>query len=368
MKFIAMERIDDFLAGLARDASLWMPVLKEDSGGTVLFDEWQPGASPVLNGYTTLSPKQLLLPATEKLFGFRYRFAGGKEQLEVEPGEKATEGRKEASHGGVILFGSRACDAKAITVLDALFSLPPGEAYNDPQYRGKRYGLAVVTIACTSSDAACFCSSFENGPAEKAGSDVFLYPVPGGYLAEVITEKGGQLIDSGSFEESSLEPPKLAETARIDPSGLDRKLMDIFPDLDFWEKVSEKCLSCGYCTYCCPTCYCFDVFDEMRSDREGERLRAWDSCMFHLYTQEASGHNPRPKIAHRYRNRINHKFSYYPANQGEILCTGCGRCIRGCPAGLDIRDVLIAAGQYQKKEASEPPENDAEKVAEGEAR
>ena len=87
--------------------------------------------------------------------------------------------------------------------------------------------------------------------------------------------------------------------------------------MDFWQRLTENCISCGFCTYGCPTCHCFNIHDEMRGDREGERLRSWDACMFHLYTQETSGHNPRPTLAHRYRNRINHKFSYYPGEPGR---------------------------------------------------
>jgi Fe-S oxidoreductase len=35
-----------------------------------------------------------------------------------------------------------------------------------------------------------------------------------------------------------------------------------------------------------------------------------------------------------------HKFCYHIDNFKEELCTGCGRCIVSCPAGIDIRKVL----------------------------
>lgn len=331
MRFLAAEKLDVLLETLARSSSLWVPTAAEDSAGTVMFEAWEPGTAPVLDRFTTLSAKELLLPASEKIFSFAYNLSEGEESIDIEPSSR---------EGGATIFGTRACDAKAITVLDALFLQAPGKAYGDEQYRSRRIDLTVLTIACTTCDAACFCSSFENGPAEKAGSDVFLYPVEGGWLAEAITDRGRELTGGEPFADSDLEPPGLAVTRTVDITGLQEKLLEIFSNIDFWQEATAKCLSCGYCTYTCPACYCFNIFDEMRSDREGERLRGWDACMFSLYTRETSGHNPRPTTAHRYRNRISHKFSYYPANQGETLCTGCGRCIRGCPVGLDIRDVL----------------------------
>jgi sulfhydrogenase subunit beta (sulfur reductase) len=39
-----------------------------------------------------------------------------------------------------------------------------------------------------------------------------------------------------------------------------------------------------------------------------------------------------------------HKFRYFVENYGEAGCVGCGRCIRGCPAGIDIREVLERVG------------------------
>ena len=351
MKFISSDRVPGFLEALTAHATVWAPRELTGSGGTVMFERWRAGDPIDLEHFSSLSAKDVVLPRTEKLFGYTYAFGGSPfggggvfggsgpesagEQIVIDPAEPAPS---------AVLFGARACDAKAIQVLDALFNNPEGKGYNDPQYKGRRDGLTVITLACITCDDACFCSSFENGTSEKAGSDMILYPVDGGFQAEGVTEKGEELLKESYFEESELAPPPLAETAVIE--GLDRLeeiLPGLFDDMDFWQEVSERCVSCGFCTYGCPTCHCFNIHDEMQGDREGERLRSWDACMFSLYTQETSGHNPRPTLAHRYRNRINHKFSYYPENQGEILCTGCGRCIRGCPAALDIRDVLREA-------------------------
>ena len=43
---------------------------------------------------------------------------------------------------------------------------------------------------------------------------------------------------------------------------------------------------------------------------------------------------------HRLRNRMYHKYSYFPKKYGEIACVGCGRCVTHCPVNIDIVDVL----------------------------
>jgi len=70
------------------------------------------------------------------------------------------------------------------------------------------------------------------------------------------------------------------------------------------------------------------------------RYRIWDSCMYSKFTLHASGHNPRESKAERFRQRVLHKYVYVPKNTGAIACTGCGRCIRSCPAGMDIRALF----------------------------
>jgi ferredoxin len=73
---------------------------------------------------------------------------------------------------------------------------------------------------------------------------------------------------------------------------------------------------------------------------KGARIRVWDSCMCSEYTLQASGYNPRPERMNRVRNRVYHKYNYYPKNFDIIACVGCGRCIDNCPVNIDIIDVV----------------------------
>ncbi|MEE4298503.1 MAG: 4Fe-4S dicluster domain-containing protein, partial [Pseudomonadales bacterium] len=96
------------------------------------------------------------------------------------------------------------------------------------------------------------------------------------------------------------------------------------------------CLSCANCTLVCPTCFCHTVED--RSDLTGdhsERWRSWDSCFTgeHGYTH---GGDVRPSIRARYRQWLTHKLGTWEAQFGTSGCTGCGRCIAWCPAGIDL--------------------------------
>jgi ferredoxin len=127
-------------------------------------------------------------------------------------------------------------------------------------------------------------------------------------------------------------------TRKVDTKDIGKKLQACFSDRDYWEKVAAKCISCGVCTLLCPTCFCFDICDEMVKG-QGARYRGWDSCSFRLYTKMPM-ENPRKEKWRRVRQKVCHKYEFHPMNFGVVACTGCGRCIRLCPVNWDITQTL----------------------------
>ena len=168
------------------------------------------------------------------------------------------------------------------------------------------------------------------------------------YVVEAVTEKGEAFVAeySGVLPDGRDGASRRlwkSEAPRADVTKA-RKWLESNFDSPLWKARLERCLGCGVCTYYCPTCHCFDIQDE--ADRgSGERVRGWDSCSFALFTKHAGGHNPRPDRASRWRQRIIHKFSYYPSLFGVIACTGCGRCGRLCPVDLGVEETLKAVSQ-----------------------
>jgi ferredoxin len=284
---------------------------------------------------TRRSMKEFFLPPTEVLLRYRQT----KEGVEIK--EVPTVAQPQ------VILSATPCDAAGLDVVDKVMNWD----YHDELWNNRREAATIVSFLCTSSDPICFCTSVGLGPDSFRGSDVLMTPVEGGYLANIITPKGEALLKGKGKEEIPATAKAAAEAAQSAarkkveanlaaiPADFPAWLAQNF-DHPLWKTLSLRCHGCGACASVCPTCHCFDIVDEHDSSNEGARRRNWDSCQTSKFTLHASGHNPRGSQSERFRQRIEHKFSIYPAKFGEILCTGCGRCARACPGGMDLPTIV----------------------------
>ncbi len=309
-------------------------VAPTENDGMILFNRITNPSEIILEYINTkMSPKDILFKQTEMLFKF-LRSASPEIESPNNTGEK------------VIIFGIRPCDVKSFSILDHVFK----DDYEDPYYNEKREDAILIGLSCNEPGVNCFCTSLYWGPSSQEGMDILLTDIGDDYFVEVVSEKGEKFVESMGklFKPATESDEKKREeiakkaieafTRHADVNGIEKKLENMF-DSDLWQKIAIKCLGCGECTYVCPTCHCFDIQDETTTT-EGARVRVWDSCMFPEYTLHASGHNPRPARMNRMRNRIYHKYNYFPKNHDVIACVGCGRCVDVCPVNIDIIDIL----------------------------
>jgi formate hydrogenlyase subunit 6/NADH:ubiquinone oxidoreductase subunit I len=333
LKGITTENFRRLPATLAAKGYAVFAPVKERS--LVNFGEVRDGAKMFLDEINTRkSIKEFFFPATECVLRYKRTEAG------YEIAGKAPAAPKS------VIIGARGCDASSLAAMDALFTWD----YSDAFYLERRKNTTVVSIACNRADETCFCTSVGGSPNNAKGSDMVLSATEGGYAAEVLTEKGEQLVAAAGelFNDSPGQPKAYAEV----PKKFDLEKVKPWLERNFesplWDEISYKCLACGVCTYLCPNCHCFDIQDEATGSR-GARVKNWDGCQFALFTKHTSGHNPRPTQGARWRQRIQHKFRYYVDKFGCVSCVGCGRCIRHCPVNMNIAEHLrLIAGNDVK--------------------
>lgn len=336
-------RLNEFLEDIIKKYWLTAPVRE---GGNLVFKEARDISEIALEDELPYkSPKEVFFPQSERIMTFG---KDGELQLPETPPP-------------TVLFGVRPCDLEAIKVMTAVFT--KGQ-YRDPYYKQRLDNTIIIGMECISEKKGCFCS--ERGIDRHSSSDCDLFFNEDGenFLVTVYTQKGKNLLDAFGVQQLDTcvqernagdcvsyiapLPGGTAINSTHELLEIDADENVLFSDID-WDRITEKCIGCGTCTYICPTCHCFE-FKDAEVDGYASRYRCWDSCMYPKFTLHASGHNPRPGKKERYRQRVLHKYVYIRKNFGLTACTGCGRCIRSCPAGMNIRTVVSGIMEELKHE------------------
>jgi ferredoxin len=277
---------------------------------------------------TVFSAKSIVFPRVETLFSYT-RTDEGIDMKNTIP--EIPE---------IVVWGLRPCDSNAFDYIEQFFL----KENPDVHFAARKEKTTLVAISCANADEACFCTSVETGPGDTKGSDILLTLMGDEYYAEVISEKGKNIVNiSNSLFTETAAKDKSDFLAKVKThfsiEEIKTKLKLAFDNVE-WKHESLGCVGCGACAFACPTCTCFDIQDEGNIN-SGKRIRCWDACGFGLFTKHSSGHNTRHDQTERRRQRLLHKFKYSVENLGIISCVGCGRCIRGCPAHLNIFENII---------------------------
>ena len=330
-----------WVEALMAESRVAAPVLKETnvSDPTDLKFGWQYVQDPadVRLDYTVtvLGPKKFLWPPRQKLV--RYNLGAGAEPEAI------------IDHEAQVLFGVHPCDIIAIATLDAAFA----KDVPDPHYLARRSDTAIIGLDCGAPcDESSFCLDMGSLYPES-GFDVMLTPLGDAYFVEVATQRGEALVKAAAVRPATKQDMEahqaFAEEKRSDfhyklPYELKYlpEILDASYDSLVWEAIARQCFSCGSCNIACPTCYCFDVYDEVEVDlSKGCRVRRYDSCQLDPFAEVAGGENFRQERASRLRHRMFRKGKYILEQTGRVGCVGCGRCERACVAGISIEDTYV---------------------------
>jgi sulfhydrogenase subunit beta (sulfur reductase) len=308
--------LDPFITALARHYQVFAPVRTD----AVRFQEVTDGKAIDLTENSYLPIKEFFLAKRETLFVF-----DGPDLAvpvrEVEPR---------------VFFGVRRCDLNALSHQDLVFMQEP----RDPYYAQRREASLLIGYHCSDPPSPyCFCGSMDL----KDCQDLMFVPREDYFLVEEGSERGQRLIHEFPlyFRETA---EALRKEDRRTPNSHALATTDIASlyDDERWEECVRECLSCGACTALCPTCYCYEIHDEVEfGDAErGSRNRCWSSCQLKEFSRVAGDICLRESRSERFRHRIYHQLEYFRERYKVTLCTGCGRCISFCPTRIDWVEMI----------------------------
>lgn len=323
---ISKKDLLDFVGTLAAGPLYLFGVVQKD--GRFTYDRLASGADLRLDFDETMySPKQYLFPPRDPVLSFAPKDASSCEPVYAEKDQA--------------IIGIHPGDLAAIAMLDKAFT----EGNIDANYCTRREKTTLVGIYPTKPGVYRFTSSMIKPEEPYLAADAFLVDMgDSSYVVEIVSDRGKEFFSASAATPADADIKAKAEKAKTavkDTVTLQVK-RDALPSfLDgkerhpVWETRGAKCFSCGSCVTVCPTCYCFDMLDELDLSFEyGLRFRTWDACVLEPFAVCAGGHNFRKKAADRIRHRLYRKQKYLLEKLGLAGCVGCGRCKKACTADI----------------------------------
>ncbi|MBM4135390.1 MAG: Ni/Fe hydrogenase subunit beta [Nitrospira sp.] len=328
------ERVHDFISTLSKIQKLVAPVSK--GYNNFAFEEVSSGSEIALKYIPTILPlKKFFMPQRETLLEFKIA--------------KGTHAEPVVEYEPMTIFGAHTCDLAGVQCLNMVFSERP----KDYNYLTRKNKITLIGLECNEYCDEYASCHLVNASFPSGGYDLFFTDLGDYFIVHVNTQTGDEIVDTTeSFEKADTSHIKELKRLRDTKSkifsnevSIERRYMPELFDMSFrarvWKALEERCLSCGNCTNVCPTCYCFDIRDELELNlKRGVRYRVWDSCQLEPFARVAGGINFRKERSARQRHRYYRKFRYPVDRFSRFFCTGCGRCTRTCMAGISLKETL----------------------------
>ncbi len=273
---------------------------------------------------TILPPKKYFLPQYEMLLKFSL--------------QKPFEGKETITDVPRIIIGVHPYDIIALEQTDRHYL----DQQQDNFYKKRRENTIIIGVDIQNVSERSFAASMKTNTTES-GFDLLLTDIGNCYAVTIGSEKGDKLLKKyATVKDASSTDLNKIKTARNDilkkyKQKIKIEKKDWSPLLvanynhAIWEEHADVCMECSSCTMVCPTCFCYDVKDEVSLNlKQGNRTRTWDGCMLKDFTKVGSGEVFRDEVKERYRHRFFRKGNYLPERYGFVACVGCGRCGSAC--------------------------------------
>jgi len=345
IKIISKKDLNNFINKLIADKTYGVVGVKS-KGKRYVFDILEDSSELCLDhDVTIIPPKKYFLPQYEKLMEYNLE-----KQFEVKPNIEIKPR---------IIVGIHPYDVIALEQMDKVYL----DSQKDDFYKKRRENTVLIASDIQNVSERSFAASMNTNTTDK-GFDLLLTDIEDKYTVTIGSEKGKNLLEKYAKTENAKEVDvKNIDKIRKKTLNKYKKKVNLpkedWPsvlvanyDSGVWEERSDKCIECSSCTMVCPTCYCYDVKDEVSLNlKTGSRIRTWDGCLLRDFTKIGSGEFFREERKERYRHRFFRKGNYLPARYGFVACVGCGRCGIAClPDIADPSDVMSSLAHHRKSD------------------
>jgi NAD(P)H-flavin reductase/formate hydrogenlyase subunit 6/NADH:ubiquinone oxidoreductase subunit I len=273
---------------------------------------------------TILPPKKYFLPPVEPLIHFSL--------------DKPFEEKETTDQSRRIIIGVHPYDIIALEQTDRHYL----DEQQDSFYKKRRQNTIIIGVDIQNVSDRSFAASMKTNVTDS-GFDLLLTDIGSNYAVTIGSEKGEKLLktyatvkDATGAVHKKIQSirnsvaKKYKQKVKVEKQNWSSLLVANYQN-SIWEEHADVCMECSSCTMVCPTCFCYDIKDEVSLTlKKGTRIRTWDGCLLRDFTKVGSGEVFREEIKERYRHRFFRKGNYLPERYGFVACVGCGRCGTAC--------------------------------------